>query len=73
MRGQPDGGVIDSQSMKITESGGVSGYYAGKKIRGRKRHIVTNSCSLLIGVVINAADIQDRDDAPDVLKPDLYI
>lgn len=68
----PSGGVIDSQSVKTTESGGVCGYDAGKKVKGRKRHIVTDTCGYLIFILVHAADIQDRDGAVDVLKAIRY-
>ncbi len=63
----PTAGIIDSQSVKTTEIGGPTGYDAGKKTKGRKRHILTDTQGNLLAVIIHTADIQDRDGAPGVV------
>ena len=57
----PTAGVIDNQTIKTTESGGISGYDAGKKTKGRKRHIVTDTLGFMVGLVVHSAGIQEPD------------
>ena len=60
---QPTAAVIDSQSNRISPQGGSSGFDAGKKVKGRKRHIVVDTLGLLLAVSVTAASVQDRDGA----------
>ena len=59
----PTAGCLDSQSVKCTAVPGERGYDAGKKVNGRKRHILVDTLGLLLAVVVTVASVQDRDGA----------
>jgi transposase len=66
-RPQPTAAVLDSQSVKSAGHGGPVGYDAGKRIKGRKRHLLVDTLGLVLGVVVTPADTTERDGGKAVL------
>jgi transposase len=64
---EPSAAIIDAQSTRSTPQGGETGFDAGKKVKGRKRHLVVDTLGLLLAVTITAASVQDRDAAAPVV------
>jgi putative transposase len=63
----PSAAVLDSQSTRSTAQGGDTGFDAGKKVKGRKRHLVVDTLGLLLAITITPASVQDRDAAEPVV------
>ena len=64
---QPSAAVLDSQTAHSHQGGEAIGYDAGKRTRGRKRHLLVDTCGLLLKAVVHSASIQERAGAKLVL------
>ncbi len=66
----PSAGIVDSQSLRGADTVGAEtrGYDAGKKVQGRKRHIVTDTLGLRHVVMVTAASVQDCDGGSEIFK-----
>ena len=71
-RCRPTAAILDSQSVKSSPHGGETGYDAGKKIKGRKRHILVDTMGLLLGVKAAPASTPERAGAMLLLAPLLF-
>jgi putative transposase len=64
---EPSAAIIDSQSVKVADQAGIRGYDAGKKVNGRKRHLLVDTLGLILVAIVHSAGVQDYDGARWVL------
>jgi hypothetical protein len=60
---QPSAAILDSRSAKSSEGGEQIGYDAGKRVRGRKRHLLVDTLGLMLVGIVHSASVQDRENA----------
>jgi putative transposase len=65
---QPSAAILDSQSVKTSETSGMRGFDAGKKVNGIKRHLLVDTLGMILKVIVLSADIQDVNGARHLLE-----
>ena len=76
----PTAAILDSQSVRTASQPGLRGFDAGKKITGRKRHVLVDTLGFILALKVTSADVQDRDGArlllptsPQTNSPAFYV